>query len=65
MEATGSCLGCTDRYVGCHATCSKYAEWSKEHHKQKDIEYNNRCKEKFFARYVRERNVKLLRYREV
>lgn len=65
MGATCSCLGCTDRCVGCHATCSKYAEWSKEHHKQKDIEYNNRYMDTCFARYVRERNLKHLKYREV
>ena len=24
------CLNCPDRFIGCHSTCEKYKEWSKE-----------------------------------
>lgn len=57
----GPCLGCEDRIVGCHSTCPRYKEWNRKHHEQKDIEYNNRAREKFFARYVRDRNTKHMR----
>ncbi len=27
---SNACYGCKDRFVGCHATCPKYAEFRKE-----------------------------------
>ena len=55
-KENGPCLYCTDRYVGCHGKCEKYAEWKKRHDDYNTKVYNNRHKEKFFARYVRDRN---------
>ena len=55
---SGPCLYCTDRYVGCHSKCEKYAEWKKRQAEYNDKVYNNRCKEKFFCRYIRDRNAK-------
>ncbi len=43
------CKGCSDRVVGCHSTCEKYAEFVKENnkrlHEQKKI-----AKEEYRAR---------------
>lgn len=30
------CKECTDRYIGCHSTCKKYIEWSKENERIRD-----------------------------
>lgn len=57
----GPCCGCKDRTVGCHGSCHGYLEWKQKYEEQKNKEYNNRCKDKFFARYVRDRNSKHMR----
>lgn len=31
------CKECTDREIGCHSKCSKYADWKTEHEKIKNI----------------------------
>ena len=30
------CKGCELRHTGCHASCDRYAEWSKEQKERKD-----------------------------
>lgn len=30
------CKECTDRHIGCHSTCDKYIEWSKENERIRD-----------------------------
>ena len=32
---TPPCKGCTERYVGCHGKCEKYAAWQSKHEKAK------------------------------
>lgn len=44
---SNSCMGCTERYVGCHSKCEKYQNWLKIYHEQikvqkkKDREYRD------------------------
>ena len=35
---------CTDRTVGCHANCERYAEWKAAHLQKKDTIYQNKRK---------------------
>lgn len=30
-KAIGPCMGCADRYPGCHASCEKYKGWRKDY----------------------------------
>lgn len=30
------CKECTNRHTGCHSTCDKYIEWSKENERIRD-----------------------------
>ena len=36
MALLTPCFDCTERFVGCHSKCDKYAEWQKNHQKRKD-----------------------------
>lgn len=42
----GYCLNCKDRYTGCHAVCSKYAEYKRELERIKE----NRDKERLLRK---------------
>ena len=46
------CLNCSDRVVGCHATCERYINGKAEHERLKD-EIN---KEKEYGRYANYRS---------
>lgn len=35
MRKDTPCRECTERYVGCHAKCEKYINWSTEHIEEK------------------------------
>ena len=44
MNEFKSCLGCTKRHVGCHATCKK-------HHDEKELHAQNVAKRKVDLEY--------------
>lgn len=33
-----ACKGCTSREIGCHATCSKYTQWTEKNERRKRSE---------------------------
>lgn len=42
-QAKGNpCKGCEDRYVGCHAECTAYCEWQREHKAELDAANHKR-----------------------
>lgn len=45
MSAIKCCLGCPDRYVGCHAKCKKYQREKEEHERQKELEKRQKARE--------------------
>lgn len=40
------CRTCTDRYVGCHATCEKYIQARKEQDEANEAKYQSRKSER-------------------
>ena len=42
--AVGVCKDCSDREIGCHATCKKYIEAKKEWDEERKKLYAERCK---------------------
>lgn len=57
----GTCIGCTDRHVGCHGECSRYLEWKRDQQTLKTKVYQKRHADTFYSRYVRDRNSKHMR----
>ena len=55
-----ACYNCTERHVGCHSTCEKYAEYQKELEKGKKLydecRRNDIYEIKKACRYKGERN---------
>ena len=48
MSAIKCCLGCPDRYVGCHAKCKKYQREKEEHERQKELEKRQKAQEMYY-----------------
>jgi citrate lyase synthetase len=46
-----SCLGCTDRYVGCHSKCEKYKTYKEEMTKLEDIVNKKKKKYSGYVEY--------------
>lgn len=46
------CLGCSDRFIGCHSTCEKYKEWSKEDKKNHDAALIKKKENDLFVDYL-------------
>lgn len=36
------CLGCSDRCIGCHSSCTKYIEWKRDIDKENETIRKNR-----------------------
>lgn len=47
-----SCLGCTERYVGCHSECDKYRAYKEEMTEFADTVNKNRKKYSGYMEYV-------------
>ncbi len=49
MRKPSPCLGCTDRYIGCHAKCKQYLAWCSEREKEKAKIWKAKAEEDYFA----------------
>ena len=45
----GSCQGCENRHVGCHADCEIYKEWCEEQKKLRDKDKSYRLWKSYIA----------------
>lgn len=55
------CLGCEERYVGCHGTCERYAEWLKTARARAEAIKAAKEKEYIADSYVRHNSIKTKR----
>lgn len=37
MRFDNCCMGCIERHIGCHSSCSKYVQAKQEHDKRKAV----------------------------
>ena len=47
--AVNACYGCTERFVGCHANCKKYAEWCVNHQKELEAKKKRDAVDDYFV----------------
>lgn len=55
------CWHCTERRVGCHGSCERYAAWLKAERERKDAERAAKAEKSAMDEYVIERIEKLKR----
>lgn len=52
MDKDNACYNCTERAVGCHSTCEKYAEFAKRTREHGRERFENMTKEKIADDYL-------------
>ena len=49
----GCCLNCTERKIGCHATCEKYLEYAQSRKDLSKARFEHAMKQRGSERYTR------------
>lgn len=51
------CKDCSDRHVGCHATCERYLEWQTTYYEYKEKVFTERSKQNRLDKYSIDRSI--------